>query len=56
MGSFGLGTIVSLSAVNVLLHSLGIGRVPRQAGGLLLILFAVWTVLPLLPGAGHRLI
>lgn len=53
MSSFGFGTIVSLSAVNVLLHSLGIGRVPRQAGGLLLILFALWTVLPLIQGPGH---
>jgi sulfite exporter TauE/SafE len=53
MGSFGVGTIVSLSAINVLLHSLGIGRLPRRAGGVLLILFAVWTVLPLLRGSGH---
>lgn len=51
MGSFGLGTIVSLSAVSVLLHSLGIARMPRQAGGALLILFAIWTVLPLVHGA-----
>ncbi|MDH3420415.1 MAG: sulfite exporter TauE/SafE family protein [Gammaproteobacteria bacterium] len=54
MGSFGLGTIVSLSAVSVLLHSLGIARIPRQASGALLILFAIWTVLPFLPGAGPQ--
>ena len=50
MGSFGIGTIVSLSAVSVLLHSLGMARMPRQASGALLILFAIWTVLPLLQG------
>lgn len=48
MVSFGIGTIVSLSAVSVLLHSLGIAKMPRQASGALLILFAIWTVLPLL--------
>lgn len=55
MSAFGLGTIVSLSVVSVLLHSLGIARIPRQASGALLILFAIWTVLPLLqaPTQGH---
>lgn len=55
MSSFGVGTIVSLSAVSVLLHSLGIARMPRQASGALLILFAIWTVLPLLQATaqGH---
>ncbi|NIW25115.1 MAG: sulfite exporter TauE/SafE family protein [Gammaproteobacteria bacterium] len=48
MSFFGLGTIVSLSAMSVLLHSLGIARMPRQASGALLILFAIWTVLPLI--------
>lgn len=53
MGAFGLGTIVSLSAVGVLLTSLGIARLPRQAAGALLVLFAVWTVLPVLTSAAH---
>ncbi len=53
MASFGIGTIVSLSAVSVLLHSLGMARIPRQAGGALLILFAIWTVLPLMQGAAQ---
>jgi len=46
MAAFGLGTVVSLSMVSVLLHSLGMARLPRQASGALLVLFAVWTVLP----------
>jgi sulfite exporter TauE/SafE len=46
MASFGFGTIVSLSLLSVLLHSLGLARLPRQASGTLLLLFAVWTVLP----------
>jgi sulfite exporter TauE/SafE len=53
MGSFGIGTIVSLSAVSVLLHSLGIAKVPRQASGALLILFAIWTVLPFIQGPAN---
>lgn len=53
MSFFGLGTIVALSAVSVLLHSLGIAKIPRQASGALLILFAVWTVLPFLQSAAH---
>jgi len=48
MAAFGFGTIVSLSLLSVLLHSLGMARLPRQASGALLVLFAVWTVLPLL--------
>ena len=52
MGSFGVGTAVSLSAVSVLLHSLGIAKMPRQASGALLILFSIWTVLPFLQGSG----
>lgn len=48
MAFFGIGTIVSLSALTVLLHSIGLARMPRQASGALLILFAVWTVLPML--------
>jgi sulfite exporter TauE/SafE len=52
MAAFGLGTIVSLSLVGVLLHSLGLARLPRRASGALLVLFAVWTVLPLLTTAG----
>lgn len=53
MGSFGIGTIVSLSAVSVLLHSLGMARMPRQTSGVLLILFAIWTVLPLVQAAAR---
>ena len=53
MVAFGLGTIVSLSAVSVLLMSLGIARLPRQAAGVLLVLFAVWTVMPVLQGMPH---
>ncbi len=51
MAFFGIGTIVSLSAVSVLLHSLGIARMPRQASGALLILFSIWTVLPFFQGS-----
>lgn len=50
MVAFGLGTIVSLGLVGALLNAIGLGRMPRQASGLLLVLFAVWTVLPLLQG------
>lgn len=49
MGAFGLGTLVALSLVGVLLGSLGLARLPRRVSGALLVLFAVWTVLPLLP-------
>jgi len=48
MSAFGLGTIVALSVVSVLLHSLGLARLPRRISGVLLVLFAIWTVLPLL--------
>jgi len=53
MSAFGLGTIVSLSAVSILLQSLGIARLPRRAAGALLVIFAAWTVVPLLQGAPH---
>jgi len=53
MGAFGLGTIVALSLVSVLLHSLGLARMPRRISGALLVLFAVWTVLPLLQMGAH---
>jgi sulfite exporter TauE/SafE len=53
MSAFGIGTIVSLSAVTVLLHSLGMARMPRQTSGVLLILFAVWTVLPFMQSAAQ---
>lgn len=46
MAAFGFGTIVSLSMLSILLHSLGLARLPRQASGVLLILFAVWTASP----------
>jgi sulfite exporter TauE/SafE len=53
MGFFGFGTIVSLSVLSVLMHALGLGRVPRQASGALLLLFAVWTVLPIVQATVH---
>lgn len=53
MLAFGLGTIVSLSALSLLLHSVGLGRMPRQLSGVLLLLFAVWTAMPLLRSAQH---
>jgi sulfite exporter TauE/SafE len=46
MASFGLGTVLSLSVVSTLLHSLGLGRMPRQVSGAVLVLFGVWIVLP----------
>jgi sulfite exporter TauE/SafE len=54
MLAFGVGTIVSLSLLSVLLHSLGMARLPRQASGVLLVLFALWTVLPLVERAAHH--
>lgn len=48
MAAFGFGTVVSLSVLSVLLHSLGMARLPRQASGALLLVFAVWTVVPLI--------
>jgi hypothetical protein len=48
MAFFGLGTIVSLSVLGALMQAIGLGRMPRQASGALLLLFAIWTVLPLL--------
>jgi len=50
MASFGIGTIVSLSVLGVIMQSIGLGRMPRQASGLLLVAFAIWTILPLV---GH---
>jgi sulfite exporter TauE/SafE len=48
MSFFGLGTVVSLSALSALLQSLGLARLPRQASGLLLVAFGVWMVVPFL--------
>lgn len=53
MGFFGLGTIVSLSILSTLLHAIGLGRMPRQASGAILLLFAIWTVLPLVQNSSH---
>lgn len=50
MSFFGIGTIVSLSIFGVVLNSLGVSRMPRRVSGALLVLFAVWTVLPLIHG------
>jgi hypothetical protein len=51
MAFFGLGTIVSLSILGALMQAIGLGRVPRQASGALLLLFAIWTVVPLFQSA-----
>ncbi len=48
MVSFGIGTMIGLSTISVLLHSLGIARLSRRASGALLLLFSVWVVAPLL--------
>ena len=55
MASFGFGTVLALSVLSTLLHSIGLGRLPRQASGALLLVFGVWTALPLvLPhGTAH---
>lgn len=53
MASFGLGTLVSLSALSALLQSLGLARLPRQASGALLVVFGLSMIVPLLGlGAG----
>ncbi len=52
MGLFGLGTLISLSVLSALLHAAGLSRLPNRASGMLLILFAVWTMLPLLDSGG----
>ncbi len=54
MALFGLGTSVGLSALSALLQSLGLSRLPRQAAGMLLVLFGVAMVLPLLATGGHH--
>jgi sulfite exporter TauE/SafE len=48
MAAFGLGTVVSLSIVSTLLQSIGLGRLPRQASGAVLLAFGIWIALPLL--------
>jgi sulfite exporter TauE/SafE len=47
MASFGIGTVLALSVLSTLLHSIGLGRLPRQASGALLLVFGLWTALPL---------
>jgi sulfite exporter TauE/SafE len=47
MAVFGLGTSVGLSLLSALLQSLGLARLPRRAAGVLLVLFAVSTTVPL---------
>ncbi len=54
MALFGLGTSVGLTALSALLQSLGLARLPRQASGVLLVLFGVAMLLPLLQAAGHH--
>jgi sulfite exporter TauE/SafE len=53
MALFGLGTSVGLTALSALLQSLGLSRLPRQAAGMLLVLFGVSMVLPFLHATGH---
>lgn len=53
MAAFGVGTFVSLSVVGALLMSLGLGGLPRQASGALMLAFGVWIALPLLLLSGH---
>lgn len=48
MAAFGLGTVVSLSIVSAVLQSAGLGRLPRQASGAVLLVFGIWIALPLL--------
>jgi uncharacterized protein len=54
MALFGLGTSVGLTVLSALLHSLGLARLPRQAAGMLLVLFGVALVLPLFAMVGHH--
>jgi sulfite exporter TauE/SafE len=53
MAVFGLGTSVGLTALSALLQSLGLARLPRQAAGMLLVLFGVALLLPLLATGGR---
>jgi len=53
MGFFGLGTLISLSVLSAVLHAVGLARLPHRASGALLLLFAAWTVFPVLLGSGH---
>jgi sulfite exporter TauE/SafE len=53
MASFGLGTVLALSVVSTLLHSIGLGRLPRQASGALLLVFGLWTAAPLFQAFTH---
>lgn len=46
MAAFGFGTIVSFSAFGAVLHAAGLGGLPRQASGALLLLFGLWTAIP----------
>jgi sulfite exporter TauE/SafE len=50
MAFFGVGTSVGLTALSALLHSLGLARLPRQAAGVLLVLFAVAMLVPFVNG------
>lgn len=51
MAVFGLGTLISLSALSALLHAAGLARLPSRASGALLVLFAAWTALPVMLGS-----
>ncbi len=53
MALFGLGTSVGLTVLSAVLQSLGLARLPRQAAGVLLVLFGVAMVLPFLGASPH---
>lgn len=55
MAVFGVGTLISLSVLSALLHAAGLSRLPSRASGALLVLFAVWTVYPLMFGGSHSM-
>jgi uncharacterized protein len=53
MACFGVGTIVGLGALGTLLHLAGLSRLPRRAGGALIVLFGVWMLLPAVLAMPH---
>ncbi len=54
MALFGLGTSVGLTALSALLQSVGLARLPRHAAGLLLVVFAVWLLVPIITDGSHH--
>lgn len=55
MISFGLGTSLSLSMMSVLLQAAGLARLPRLASGVMLLLFAAWTAMPVISRTQHMM-